>query len=163
MWTWTVNRAEFVAKGADRATDSGRRGTTDTHACGSGGQRSPDRLISQWRDEAETLRRRGVAGHATLLESCAEELESALRQKHDEPLNLTEAARVSGYSREHLGRLLKEGGIPNAGQPGAPKIRRGDLPTKSAKLRPPKSVLQCSSISKDDVVRSVVTQGKGAR
>jgi hypothetical protein len=76
---------------------------------------------------------------------------------------LTEAARASGYSREHLGRLLKEGRIPNAGQPGAPKIRRSNLPTKSAKLRLPKSVLQCSSISKDDVVRSVVTQGKGAR
>ncbi len=158
-----MNRAESVAKRDDRATGSERLGTADTRACGSGGQRSLDRLISQWRDEAETFRRRGVAAHATLLESCADELESALEQKHDELLNLTEAARVSGYSREHLGRLLKDGKIPNAGQPSAPKIRRGNLPTKSAKLRLPKSALQCSSISKDDVVRSVVTQGKGAR
>ncbi len=152
-----MNRAEY-----DRATDSDL-GTTDTRACGSGGQRSLDRVVVQWRDDAETLRRRGVAAHATLLESCADELESALQQKHDELLNLTQASRVSGYSREHLGRLLKEGRIPNAGQPGAPKIRRGNVPTKSANLHLPKSVLQCSNISKDDVVRSVVTQGKGAR
>ena len=153
-----MNRAEY-----DRATDSERLGTADTRACGSGGQRSLDRVLVLWRDDAETLRRRGVAAHATLLESCADELESALQQKHDELLNLTQASRVSGYSREHLGRLLKEERIPNAGQPGAPKIRRGSLPTKPASLRLPKSVLQCSNISKDDVVRSVVTQGKGAR
>ncbi len=158
-----MSRAEFITKRDDRATYSERLGTTDTRARGSGGQRSLDRLISQWRDKAATFRRRGVAVHATLLESCADDIESALRQKHDELLNLTVAARVSGYSREHLGRLLKEGKIPNAGKPNAPKIRRGNLPTKSAKLRLPKSVLQCSSISKDDVVRSVVTQGKGAR
>ncbi len=162
-----MSGAEFVAKREDRATDPERLGTTgerrDTRARGSGGQRSLDRVVLQWRDDAETLRRRGVAAHAMLLESCAEELESALQQQHDELLNVTEAARVSGYSREHLGRLLKEGRIPNAGQRSAPKIRRGNLPTKSAKLRLPESVLQCSSISKDDVVRSVVTQGKGAR
>ena len=125
--------------------------------------RSLDRLATQWRSEAETLRTRGATAQAVLLESCADELESALQQQHDELLNLTQASRVSGYSREHLGRLLKEGRIPNAGQPGAPKIRRGSLPTKSANLRLPKSVLQSSSTSKDDVVRSVVTQGKGAR
>ena len=123
-----MNRAEY-----DRATDSERLGTADTRACGSGGQRSLDRVLVLWRDDAETLRRRGVAAHATLLESCADELESALQQKHDELLNLTQASRVSGYSREHLGRLLKEERIPNAGQPGAPKIRRGSLPTKPAK------------------------------
>ena len=126
-------------------------------------QRSLDGLAAHWRDEAETLRRRGATAQAVVLESCAEELESALQQQHDEVLNLTQASRVSGYSREHLGRLLKEGTIPNAGQLGAPKIRRGNLPTKPVKLRLPKSVLQCSSTSKDDVVRSVVTQGKGAR
>ncbi len=162
-----MNRAESVATRDDQATDPERPGTTgerrNARAWGSQGQHSLDRVVLQWRDEAETLRRRGVAAHATLLESCAEEVESALQQHHDELLNLTEAARVSGYSREHLGRSLKEGRIPNAGQPGAPKIRRGDLPTKSAKLRLPESVLQCSNISKTDVVRSVVTQGKGAR
>ncbi len=156
-----------TVKWDDRATDPERPGTTgerrDTRASGSGGQRSLDRVVLQWRDEADTLRRRGAAAQAVVLESCAEELESTLQQHHDELLNLTEAARVSGYSREHLGRLLKEGRIPNAGQPGAPKIRRSKLPTKSAKLRLSKSVLQCSNISKDDVVRSVVTQGKGAR
>ena len=153
-----MNRAEY-----DRATDSERLGTTDTRAYSSGGQRSPDRLISQWRDEAETFRRRGVAVHATLLESCADELESALQRQHDELLNLTEAARASGYSREHLGRLLKEGRIPNAGQPSAPKIRRRDLPIKSKSLLTNRDGLHSPLTSKDDVVRSVVTQGKGAR
>ncbi len=96
-------------------------------------QRSRDRLIAQWRDEAETFRRRGVAVHATLLESCADDLESALRQKHDELLSIKEAAAESGYSEETLRRKVRNGELPaerSDGKKSHVKLRRGDLPTK---------------------------------
>ena len=95
-------------------------------------QRS-DRLISQWRDEAETFRRRGVAVHATLLESCAEELESALQQQHDELLSIKEAAAESGYSEETLRRKARNGELPaerSSGKKSHLKLRRGDLPIR---------------------------------
>ena len=43
-----------------------------------------------------------------------------------------EAARRSGYSADHLGRLVRDGKIPNAGRPGAPSIARRGLPRKAS-------------------------------
>ena len=38
----------------------------------------------------------------------------------------------SCYSAAHLGRLVREGKVPNAGRPGTPRIARGDLPQAGA-------------------------------
>ncbi len=127
-----------TVKWDDRAADPERLGTTgerrDTRACGSGGQRSLDRVVLQWRDEADTLRRRGAAAQAVVLESCAEELELALRQRHDELLSIKEAAAESGYSEETLRRKARKGELPaerSNGKKSHLKLRRGDLPTKT--------------------------------
>ena len=132
-----MNGAEFAAEREDRATDPDGLGTTGerrgTRARGSEGQRSLDRVVLQWRDDAETLRRRGVPVHAALLESCAEELESALQQQHDELLSIKEAAVESGYSEETLRRKVRNGELPaerSNGKKSHVKLRRGDLPTK---------------------------------
>ncbi len=64
---------------------------------------------------------------------CAEVLADfrAVTNEHgDWTLSLTEAAARSGYSAPHLGRLLRAGKIPNAGRPGAPRMRVADLPTR---------------------------------
>ena len=50
------------------------------------------------------------------------------------PLSLTEAAHASGYSRDHLGREVRAGKIPNAGRPNAPRIERRHLPRKPGML-----------------------------
>jgi len=56
----------------------------------------------------------------------------------DTPLNLQQAAEESGYSADHLGRLVKDGEIPNAGRTKAPRILRKDLPRKpGVGLTPP--------------------------
>jgi hypothetical protein len=44
-----------------------------------------------------------------------------------EALSLTKAAERTGYSAEHLGRLVRQGRLPNAGRKNAPKIRLSDL------------------------------------
>ena len=86
-------------------------------------------LPAAWRERAKGLVRYSQpAGNA--YEDAADELEKALRRQEDEVLNLTQAADESGYTADYLGRLVKAGEISNAGRPGAPKIRRGDLPKK---------------------------------
>ncbi len=75
-------------------------------------------------------------------------------------LTLTEAAEESGFSADHLGRLVHDGKIPNAGRPGAPRISRRHLPRKTgaAKSRlaakPP-----LREISTAQIVQSVIEQG----
>ena len=46
------------------------------------------------------------------------------------PLNLQQASKESGYTPDHLGRLVKAGEIPNAGRANAPRILRKNLPRK---------------------------------
>jgi hypothetical protein len=45
----------------------------------------------------------------------------------DEVLSLTEAAERTGYSADHIGRLVRQGKVPNAGRKHAPKVRLSDL------------------------------------
>ena len=42
-----------------------------------------------------------------------------------------ETARRSEYSADYLGRPVRDGKIPNAGRPGAPRIALKDLPRKA--------------------------------
>lgn len=87
-------------------------------------------LVQQWRDHASLFRRYRANQQAEWLEDRAAELEAALRAQDDELVNLTEAARISGYTADHVGRLVRGGVIQNLGRPNAPKVRRGDLPRK---------------------------------
>ena len=44
---------------------------------------------------------------------------------------LIDAARESGYSTDHLSRLVPQGKIPNAKRPGTRRIARKHLPRKT--------------------------------
>jgi hypothetical protein len=65
----------------------------------------------------------------------AHELDAALRRGDEEILTLTQSAARSGYSTDHLGRLIREGVLPNAGRPGAPRVRAGTLPIRPTPTR----------------------------
>jgi hypothetical protein len=68
---------------------------------------------------------------AELCEALLADLDASVAQTSEEPLTLREAAAESGYSVDHLGRLIREGKLPNVGRAHAPKIRRRDLPRKT--------------------------------
>jgi len=91
---------------------------------------SPRELSRRWREEAALLRLHRHERDATWLEDRAEELERALTESEARPVSLVEAARISGYSPDHLGRLVREGKLSNLGRPKAPKVRICDLPRK---------------------------------
>lgn len=90
-----------------------------------------EQLIAEWRQRADRYEADGVESHARLLRSNADELERARDAALGEPLTVAAAAVLSGYSTQHLKKLLHDGAIPNVGKPGAPRIRRGDVPRRA--------------------------------
>lgn len=87
-------------------------------------------LPGRWRDEAELLRECGADGQADTLERCAGELETGIAAQRLDAVTLEEASAIGGYSYSHLQHLVADGDIPNVGRPGAPRIRRCDVPRK---------------------------------
>lgn len=95
-------------------------------------------LIDKWRFEAEHMRvRYGDERAAHLLEAVAVELEAASRMETGRIVGLSEAVAISGYSRDHLRRLIRAGSIPNRGKRGAPLVSVFDLPVKAGACRVP--------------------------
>lgn len=99
---------------------------------------SPQALPAAWRTRASELRLWAAAeGAACALERAAAELERALQHRADEVLTLGEAAEASGYSADHLGRLLRQGTLRNVGRTHAPRVRREDVPQKPGHVAAP--------------------------
>ena len=114
-------------------------------------------LATAWKEEAFRLRDRYADKRsARILTVAADELLGALNEIDSQLLNLEEAAALSGYSADHLGRLIRQGKIPNAGRKNAPKIRRADLPIKAGLRRwPPSQMFRESRI--DGIARAIVS------
>ena len=124
---------DLPTQGLPHESDGWRRSGNDcwTHFYGMEDHTIPGDLPSRWRDRAETLRTYGDPNSARLWEIAAVELERAWGTFGEQTLSLAEAARVSGFTANHLGSLVKRGKITNAGRTGAPRIRRSDLPLKT--------------------------------
>ena len=122
---------------------------------------SVETLPATWRTQAKALRRYGGDTPAVALESCAAELEATLRERDETTLSLTEAARESGYSADHLGRLVRDGKIPNTGRPGAPRIARSHLPRKTQAPATPLLVEKHrrGEVSNAQIVQSIIERG----
>ena len=94
------------------------------------------------------------------MDRCADQLEEVLLKEGDALLTLPEAAEESGYSAGHIGRLIRDGKIPNAGRPGAPRIARRDLPLKVDRgVQSVSDNSQSGDISREQIVRSVINEG----
>ena len=88
-------------------------------------------LPASFRERAAFLRENAAAeGAAVAWEKAAVEVESALRGHELEALTLRAAAPESGYSVDHLRRLIRDGTIPNAGNDRVSRILRRDIPKK---------------------------------
>lgn len=90
-----------------------------------------DALRQRWLTRRDELRRlHALVDGATLCDELLGELDRLADDAANELLPLRRAAAESGYTADHLGRLLREGKLANAGRANAPRIRRGDLPRK---------------------------------
>ena len=88
-----------------------------------------DTALTWWEEEfAPACEAVGALVNAALI---ARQIVGSLRHVREaaltEALSLTEAAERTGYSAEHLGRLVRQGRLPNAGRKNAPRVRLSDL------------------------------------
>ena len=89
------------------------------------------RLLSRWRAQRDEFRQLdAMVNGERLCPEIVQDLETLEKTEGEEVLTLSKAAEYSGYSREHLARLVRVGRLHNAGRPDAPKIRACDLPRK---------------------------------
>ncbi|MCY4645310.1 MAG: hypothetical protein OXE73_00265 [Gammaproteobacteria bacterium] len=118
-------------------------------------------LPANWRRQAKSLRRYGGETPATAIERCADDLEATLVERDETTFSLVEASRESGYSADHLGRLVRDGKIPNAGRPGAPRIALKDLPRKAHVPADPRLAEKPrrSELSNRQIVQSIIEKG----
>lgn len=126
---------------------------------------SPEEFAAKWAAEAELLsRRRAQVDGAALLREVLADFAAVTRADAEEVLNLREAARESGFSADHLGQLVREGKIPNAGRARSPRIRRRDLPRKPSALRTEAVPLNLLGATPGQIARAVVnSESEGGR
>lgn len=104
------------------------------------------------------MRQRGaLVNGACLLEEVLQDFQTATGDYWDQALTLTDASRESGYSVDHLGLLIRQGIIPNAGRPHAPRIRRRDLPRKPSRLPRQDPRVKLVGATPGQIARAVVT------
>ena len=121
-------------------------------------------LVAKWSARRDEYRRLSVMiDGARLCEEVLEDLGLLIETQGETVLSLSGAAELSGYSREHLGRLVKEGKLANVGRPGAPRVRRSELPRKTQRLPTQGPIAHIAGASKRQTVRSVVDSGRSTR
>lgn len=88
-------------------------------------------LIARWEARCIELRElRATVDGATICEQAIADLRSLSTLQASEVLGLRTAAERSGYSVEHLGRLIRTGKLKNVGRKHAPRLRAQDLPRR---------------------------------
>ena len=93
-------------------------------------------LAMEFRNQARVFREHAQESVAIAYERCAQRLEELERSEAEQLLTLAAAAEESGYSYSTLQQKVAAGEIPNLGERGKPRVRRGDLPRR-APLRKP--------------------------
>lgn len=86
-------------------------------------------LAKAWRERASVIERYAPPV-AAALRDCAEELDAATRAEAIDTVSAAEAAILSGYTADAIGKMIARGDIPNYGTKRRPRIRRVDVPKK---------------------------------
>ena len=116
-----------------------------------------EEFIGKWTAERdEFCRLRSLVDGAKLLDDVLQDFTTVTTGAEPELLTLREAAELSGYTRQHLARLIQQGKLKNYGRPNAPRVRRGDLPIKPGYLPPGAETANISNASRGQIVRSIV-------
>lgn len=122
-----------------------------------------DELLCRWTGLRDDFARFAtMVDGSRLIDALLADLSAVFETEEDAPLSLSEASRESGYSVDHLSRLVRLGAIPNAGRPRSPRIRRKNLPRKATSLSRPQSRPQLLGATPEDIARSVVNSIHGA-
>jgi len=123
----------------------------------------PNSIISRWESRlAECKQFNSLVDGARICEEILEDLRSWQEAEENQLLSLKAAAELSGYTADHLGRLVQQGKIPNAGRPNAPKICRRDVPIKpGVDLSDTPFPVHIAQTSREQIARSIVNADQG--
>ncbi len=116
-------------------------------------------LRNFWRSELDRYRADGAFVVADrLIARFLESLDQLETDTAHGVLNLRQAAALCGYSAGYLGRLIRQGKLPNRGRPNAPRLYPSDLPRKANGLPSPAARANIRPSSKSRVVRSLLKE-----
>lgn len=88
-------------------------------------------LVDRWEaKKAEWARLRAQVDGAALADEVLHDLASL--EEAEPVLSLAEAAKRTGYSPDHLSRLVRDGALANYGRKGAPRVKLSECPAKPA-------------------------------
>jgi excisionase family DNA binding protein len=88
-------------------------------------------VLERWVSRRDELKRlHATVDGAILCEEVLADFEELLSARDQETVTLTEAAELTGYSRDHLGRLIRSGRIRNVGRKHRPLLLVRDLPAR---------------------------------
>ncbi|HVX40448.1 MAG TPA: hypothetical protein VHB25_12825 [Gemmatimonadaceae bacterium] len=90
-----------------------------------------EELRERWLTRREEFAR--LAAHvdgARIVDEFVADLQTLEHDEADKLLSLSQASQLSGYTSEHIARLVRQGSVINYGRKGKPLVRRGDLPQK---------------------------------
>ncbi len=114
-------------------------------------------LLSRWREEKARYQSVTALVRADyLIEMFLDDLNTLRFSKDVQMLTLTDAADISGYTRQYLSRLIRAGKLRNYGRPRAPRVRPDELPRKPGHLPETTDPEHVSLTSRGQVVRSVL-------
>ncbi len=92
---------------------------------------TPDAFAHKWTSRRDDFQALGVlVDGARICDEVLADFGIVIQTADQAVLTLAEAAARSGYSTGHLGRLVRQGKIPNAGHPRSPRVRVVDLPAR---------------------------------
>ena len=117
-----------------------------------------DACIRRWVQRGEEFQRyRATVDGSTLCREFVAELEQLAGTDGQELVGLEEAARRSGYTADHIGRMVRNGKIPNLGRRGAPLLRMADVPRKAPSLTPASEMRTVATADRRRIARSVLS------
>lgn len=91
-------------------------------------------LMTRWQSRREEYARLGVLlDGSKLAAEVLADLEALETADGDEELTLTDAAKECDMHPDSIGRAIREGRIDNCGRKNAPRVKRSDLATLTAK------------------------------
>jgi hypothetical protein len=122
-----------MGPGDDQERLIASEGETTVRAIGTEGGESMsiESVKQRWENRrAEYARLNAQVNAEVLTREFLQDLEAVQAASREITLTLSEASRRSGYHRDTLARLIRDGRIPNAGRKHAPRIRCADLPRR---------------------------------
>lgn len=84
-------------------------------------------VIGEVRDQAAVTEQVGGTGSAQGMRWAADKFETVVHEWLNEALTPTQAGEECVWAPSTIAKKLREGELPQAGRPGAPRVTRGDL------------------------------------